>query len=830
MKFTRRSTGATLRLVLPAVVLAGGVFVGRLQSTEWRWRTPAAVEPRALVALDPVLALPRTAGLLATLEAEQHLAAGRPYAAWESLQGYLDLAGPEGQRANLLAARAASQWGGWDRARSVLAGRTWLTTFSRGEGMFLLARAEEELGNSAGADEAFRAYLTVNEAEAEARAVARARHAGILSGLGLAAESAGAFDAAAADLPAIADWLGLRAREERAKVGDLSVTRSDHELLSGTPTVRMRRALLDAGNHLALGERDAAIARLAEEVRVLEVEDARAEVAQLKLRLAEVHLADGYIGSGRTLLREVAADSRVPADLRVNAAERLGSMTDLTIAEHLARADANEAGARPGLAAASLRAALDAGAPDSGEGRLRLALLLFDARDYGPARAAFLRAAELHDDREARAYAEVYAARSQLRAGGTARARQNARQAALSDLTRIANQFPGTAAAGTALFILGDEASSTASGRGFYRRAAAIEHSPDARESLFRVGDRSLKLKETGAALEAWDEYVRRYPAGEQTARAAYEAGRLHESAGRGSRAREMYAAAMAAEPTSYWAIRAGDHLGAPALATVRAEPRAWIGLASEPAEAAAVLRRLDQLSAAGLREARELEYRAALIAFRDRPVAVLTLAEGLRDRGEILEGIRLGNQLRSERNGYWDERILRLVYPFPFRDLVVAEAERSGVSPTLYAALIRQESTFRPRIKSRVGATGLGQIMPATGQWLAPAVGIRNYDHSLLEVPEVNLRMGTKYLGDLLKRYNGAVDLALAGYNAGPGRADRWRTQFNYGRDTDAFRAAIPFAETRNYVMVVVRNAALYESLYGGREARVLGEVAARR
>src|SRR5690606_24964378 len=146
-----------------------------------------------------------------------------------------------------------------------------------------------------------------------------------------------------------------------------------------------------------------------------------------------------------------------------------------------------------------------------------------------------------------------------------------------------------------------------------------------------------------------------------------------------------------------------------------------------------------------------------------------------------------------------------------------------------LYAALIRQESTFRPQIKSRVGATGLGQIMPATGQWLAPAVGIRDYDHSLLEVPEVNLRMGTKYLSDLLKRYNGAVDLALAGYNAGPSRADRGRRQFNYGRDTDAFRNAIPFDETRNYVMIVIRNAALYESLYGDRDARVPGEVAAR-
>jgi soluble lytic murein transglycosylase len=133
-----------------------------------------------------------------------------------------------------------------------------------------------------------------------------------------------------------------------------------------------------------------------------------------------------------------------------------------------------------------------------------------------------------------------------------------------------------------------------------------------------------------------------------------------------------------------------------------------------------------------------------------------------------------------------------------------------------LYAGLIRQESTFRANVRSVVGAVGLGQIMPATGRWLAPMVGIQDYNERLLEVPEVNVRMGTKFMSDLVKRYGGAADLALAGYNAGPSRADRWRREFRYGQDTDAFREAIPFAETRNYVMVVLRNREIYERLYG--------------
>jgi soluble lytic murein transglycosylase len=380
----------------------------------------------------------------------------------------------------------------------------------------------------------------------------------------------------------------------------------------------------------------------------------------------------------------------------------------------------------------------------------------------------------------------------------------------------VAERYPGTAAAGTALFLLGDAATSNQAGVTFYRRAAAVHSSADAREALFRAGDRSLRLNDTGAAIRFWEEYVSRYPRGEETARVAYEVGKLHERAGRRSAAQSMYTAAMLAEPTSYYAMRAGERLGANPISAVLAEPRPWVGLASEPAEAAAVLRRLDALKVLGLTDAWTEEYQGALRAFERKPLATLVLAEGLRDRDEAVEAIRIGRRLLQVRNGEWDERLLRVVFPFPYRDLIVAESRRAGIDPILYAALVRQESSFRPTAKSWVGATGLGQIMPATGRWLAPAIGIRDYEQALLEVPEVNLRMGTKYLGDLLRRYDGAIDLALAGYNAGPGRADRWRRELNYGRDTDAFREAIPFDETRNYVKVVLRNAGIYEQLYG--------------
>jgi soluble lytic murein transglycosylase len=135
----------------------------------------------------------------------------------------------------------------------------------------------------------------------------------------------------------------------------------------------------------------------------------------------------------------------------------------------------------------------------------------------------------------------------------------------------------------------------------------------------------------------------------------------------------------------------------------------------------------------------------------------------------------------------------------------------------------VRQESSWNPLARSRVGATGLAQVMPSTGAWLAGSAGVKAFRPHHLTVPEVALRMGARYLRDQMKRYSGRRDLALAAYNAGPGRADRWRRELSAGRDADAFREAIPFDETREYVKVVIRNAEVYRRLYGAAGGRGL-------
>lgn len=804
----------TLGLVLPAALLAVGLVVGQLRSSEWQWRLPLLSEVGDFAELEPIRALPRTEAVLATIEARRYLDHGRPYAAWESLRDHLDYEGTAGNAATLMAAEAASAWGGWSEVRQVLDGRDWLADARDGEGLFLLARANEELNDLSAAESLYRRYL--DRAGAPRRNEAAARMGEVLARRGDHLAAAEWFSIAAADEPLVADWLRVLQVREMVEGGDPAATSVAISITGGSPTARTSRILMEARAWMTAAQTDKAIERLEWEARVLNASGAPAEAASLRLEEGRLLLGSPNPLVGRNLLGYIAADTAVPAGTRVQAAELLDDLDDPAAAELLAAADAYAAADRPGLAARAMADAFEAGSPATPMQRYRRAKLLYEARDYGVARSAFNAALEGLPDGPQRADAALYAARSLFRADGSSSTRRRNREAAMAELKDVASRYPGTAAAGTALFLLGDEASTLESGINYYRQAAEVTAAPEAREALFRVGDRRMRLDNQAGAISAWTEYVRQYPRGDATAEVAYRLGKMHSDAGRRADARAMFAAAIVAEPTSYYAVRAAERLETQSLATVLEEPRPWAGLASEPAEAAEYLRRYDRLSELGLEEQARTELDYAQRALKTRPLALLTLAEGMRDREMPVEAIRIARSLVAQRDGEWDERLLRIVFPLLYEDVIRAEANRAGVDPLLYAALVRQESTFRHSVKSWVGATGLGQIMPSTGTWLASSMGIRNYEQSLLEVPEVNVRLGAKYFGDLLRRYDGAADLALAGYNAGPSRADRWRRTLGYGRDVDRFREAIPFDETRNYVHIVLRNASMYEQLYG--------------
>lgn len=146
------------------------------------------------------------------------------------------------------------------------------------------------------------------------------------------------------------------------------------------------------------------------------------------------------------------------------------------------------------------------------------------------------------------------------------------------------------------------------------------------------------------------------------------------------------------------------------------------------------------------------------------------------------------------------------LVYPLKYENLVVQSAAEFNIPPTLLAGLIFTESRFNEKATSRVGAIGLTQVMPATGAAIATRLGIANFKTDDLYRPEIAIRFGAYYVRNLLDRYNNEVDVALAGYNGGPGVATRYQADHN---------ASIP-AETVGFIKKVQRNRDIYAELYG--------------
>ena len=157
---------------------------------------------------------------------------------------------------------------------------------------------------------------------------------------------------------------------------------------------------------------------------------------------------------------------------------------------------------------------------------------------------------------------------------------------------------------------------------------------------------------------------------------------------------------------------------------------------------------------------------------------------------------------------------VLRVIFPLDYWQLITKYAAQHKLDPYLMAALMAQESTFTPEIRSSANAYGLMQVIPATGRTVARQLGIKNFRQSMLTQPETNVRLGMKYFKDMVEQFGGEF-YALAGYNAGPHRVKRWLSE-NPGLSQDEFIDNIPYPETQTYVKRILGTAEDYRRLYG--------------
>lgn len=162
----------------------------------------------------------------------------------------------------------------------------------------------------------------------------------------------------------------------------------------------------------------------------------------------------------------------------------------------------------------------------------------------------------------------------------------------------------------------------------------------------------------------------------------------------------------------------------------------------------------------------------------------------------------------------YWDDLTIR--FPIVHNDIIHHKALKNNVPSSLIFSIARQESAWEFDARSRVGARGLMQIMPATARETAKKAKIKYVKKKLFE-PEYNITLGSHYISGLLKRYDNNRALAIASYNAGPHRVKRWLSKTDASLPIDAWIEIIPFKETRRYV----QNVLSYEVIYNYRQGR---------
>jgi soluble lytic murein transglycosylase len=637
-----------------------------------------------------------------------------------------------------------------------------------------------------------------------AKAVAEMQQGLRLSSSGDVPGARAAFMRAATAAPLISDWAHMLVADAHAR---------------GKDAAGVRRALGSVGSDIATGygwrfeERalrgsgDMAGAAAVAERAARAAADANQKAAAFRAA-GDARRARGEHRPAMALYMEAmrAAPRSVAAR---DAATEAAKLPGASLAERLqaGRILLNAGAALRGVSV--LEAALTAGAArtaaDSSTLHLEVGRALFHAREYRRAETHLSAAARIGASSVA-AEASMLAARSAHRRGEVATAK--------AGYTRTAERFPKHWASGVALYLLGDieadAGNAAAAQRAFQRAALTGGDADEVALAAIRAAGTELLAGRAGRGLEVMEGYLAGNPTARRHTMATYWAGRMAASAGDSAKAGRHLRAALAAEPFSAYGVWAASRLGVPVAA--QGLPPGPQTPAEVRAEAQAGVLRVAILTELGLEEAAAFEMERVKARVSSSPGGLYAVADALLSEGRTMQGALLGREIfRAE--GQWNDRLLRIVYPFPFRSIVEAEAARHGLEAALVAGLIRQESLWNPTAVSSAGAIGLMQLMPATATSLASRQGIPRFMTSMLRDPATNVRLGCAYLAEQMRLRNGRLVDVFAAYNAGPSRLARWRELPEYAEE-DLFAERIPFAETRDYVKVLQANRAVYDYL----------------
>jgi soluble lytic murein transglycosylase len=604
-------------------------------------------------------------------------------------------------------------------------------------------------------------------------------------------------------MPAIEDWSLIIEADARAAAGDTAGARGVAAKAGDLQYSWGWRIIPTA--YLAAGD----TAGAAEQFRMAAgYADTAERQASAHLEAGRLLLLLGHGAQARAALRkaiEGAPGTRAGLDAALLLATLAPTAEERTM---IARSEIANGRAREG--ATRLESVASAGGAQAAALLVEAAAARFATRDNAGATRALQQSLARSPTGEALAQANLLLGRLEIREGRSDRAP--------AFLERAARVEGGGASAAHAAFLRADlyhDAGELQQALAFYRRAMQIAPTSDlGRLAAGRAVGIALVRGDAALAAQIARAHRAAVSGREAVQQAAFWLGRAELAAGRRTEAMEAFQEAIATDPAGYYALRSATLSGKPAdLTTLHPGPAASDRTVRLVRTA---LTRRDVLRSAGLNVAADIEFAKARQSLSIEDGSLYGLAEAIFARGEIFNSISIGRQIQRHLDGQPNVRLLRIIFPFPYQEEILAAASRARVDPYLAAGLIRQESMFNSNAVSSAGAIGLMQVMPATAAAVARTEGVAHSEARLRE-PAHNLRLGARYLRTMLDRYDGHVVKVLAAYNAGPTRVAQW-SRFPESADIDLMVERIPFDETRNYVRIVQQNAAVYRALYGSR------------
>ncbi len=453
---------------------------------------------------------------------------------------------------------------------------------------------------------------------------------------------------------------------------------------------------------------------------------------------------------------------------------------------------------------------------------------LFEAKRVGAARsaAAYLPASEGFDGRGLESIAQS-PARHLDRLPAAFAARRGGREVALFAVQRLARNDPQDAAKRFGRVESHFNAEERAYAWGQLAWQAALRHQPEALAWYDKAAGTILSEEQMAWQIRAalrvhdWGVVRRAIATMPPTASAqpdwTYWQARALAAQGRPDEARAHYLK-IAGQPNFYGNL-ADEELGR----VVEVPPRAVAPSIEELALAAANpgLQRALALFRVDMRVEGVREWVWSLRGMDDR---TLLAAAEFAKRHEVWDrAINTADRTQTQHN-------FSLRYIAPFSDRVLPKADELALNNGWVYGLMRQESRFIMNAKSSVGAKGLMQLMPATAKWVAKKINLSNFHPARVTEMDTNVTLGTHYMKMVLESLDNHPVLASAAYNAGPGRARKWRAERPL--EGAIYAETIPFSETRDYVKKVMSNAVYYNTLFEGKPQSLkstLGVVRAR-